>query len=278
MISGLSLEYAHARLSARMSQRPDERLWQQARSARSVPALLEAVRSSPAAPMVSGIPASGDADAIELAFRQQLRTRVDEVASWCPDDWRGTVGYTRHLPDLPALLQLLADEPPPRWIANDPELAPYAAANLAQREAALAAGPLAPLAAAARTTEEAGRGHDESMARALRRLRAGPALHRTLAAWESEWRAGWPRVSEEVAENLNRLVQAVRTHLLRFGAVALDDAASNRQALAARLASFVHRAATQPVALFAYLALFALDIERLRGEFVVRARLRGASS
>lgn len=275
MISGLTLEYAHARLAARLSQRPDERLWQQARSARSVPALFEAVRSSAAAPLVSGIPASGDADAIELAFRQQLRTRIDEVTSWCPVDWRGAVAYTRHLPDLPALVRLLADEPPPRWIADDPELASYAAAALAEREAALAVGPLTPLAAAVRTTDEAGHSRDEPMARALRRLRAGPALHRALAAWESEWRARWPRASEEAAESLNRLVQAVRVHLLRFGTVAVDDAAASRQALAARIASILHRAATQPVALFAYLALFALDIERLRGEFVVRARLRG---
>lgn len=277
MIGGLSLEYAHARLCARMSQRPDERLWQQLRSARSVPALLEAVRSTQAAAMVSGIPASGDADAIELAFRQQLRTRIDEVASWCPDDWRGIVSCTRQLPDLPALVQLLRDEPPPRWIVDDPELAPYAAATLTAREAALAAGPLARLAAAVRTAEEDGRGHEESVIHALRRLRGGPALHRALATWESDWRARWPRVSEEVTETLGRLVRAMRTHVLRFGAVALDDAAATRQALAARLASFVHRAPSQPVALFAYLALFALDIERLRGEFVLRARLGGAA-
>jgi hypothetical protein len=260
-----------------MSQRPDERLWQKARSARSVAALLDAVRSSAATAMVSGIPAAGDADAIELAFRQQLRTRIDEVASWCPDEWCGVVRYTRHLPDLPALVGLLADEPPPRWVADDPALAPYAAATLAGREAALAGGPLAPLAAAVRAAGDTDRGHDEPMGRALRRLRAGPALHRALAAWESEWRAGWPRASEDVTEDLNRLVQAIRTHQIRFGAVALDDAAATRQALAARLASFVHRAAVQPVALLAYLTLFALDIERLRGEFVVRARLGGAA-
>jgi hypothetical protein len=38
----------------------------------------------------------------------------------------------------------------------------------------------------------------------------------------------------------------------------------------------VHRAALQPSALFAYLALFALDLERLQGEFVLRARATGS--
>ena len=276
MIAGLTLEYACARAAARMAQRPDERLWQQARSARSVPALLDAVRSSAAAPLVSGIPATGDADAIELAFRQQLRTRIDEVAAWSPECWRDSIRYARHLADLPALLGLLSDEPPPRWIVNDPELGRYAAANRAQREAALQAGPLAAIANAVGEAEGTERGA-EPMARALRRLRAGHAVHRALAAWETEWRARWPRAPDEVVEGLNRLVQAVRAHLLRFGAVPVDDAASARQSLATRLTAFVHRAATQPVALFAYLALFALDVERLRGEFVVRARRIGAA-
>ncbi len=85
MIGGLSLEYAQARIAARLAQRPDERLWQHVRSARSVPALLDTVRGSIAAATVSGIPVTGDGDAIELAFRQQWRTRVDEVAAWSPE-------------------------------------------------------------------------------------------------------------------------------------------------------------------------------------------------
>jgi hypothetical protein len=39
-----------------------------------------------------------------------------------------------------------------------------------------------------------------------------------------------------------------------------------------RLAAHVRRAALQPSALFAYLALFALDLERLQGDLVLRAR------
>jgi hypothetical protein len=174
MINGLSLEYTQARIGARLAQRPDERLWQQVRSARSVAALLETVRASVAAPTVSGIPVTGDGDAIELNFRQQWRTRVDEVAGWSPERWRDAVAYMRFLGDLPALVHLLSDEGAPRWVSADPELARYAFTTPADRRTALATGPLAPVAAAVRASEiDAPTRRDEPLVRTLKRLRAG---------------------------------------------------------------------------------------------------------
>jgi hypothetical protein len=277
MIEGLTLEYAYARVCARLAQRPDERLWSQLRSARSVPALLETIRASAAASTVTGIAPGGDADILELAFRQQLRTRVDEVAAWAPTIWQDALRYTRHLMDLPALVQLLSEESPPRWVAADPELAPYAQPGLADRRTAIAAGPLAPVAAIVVEAAQArDRGHDEPLTRALKRMRSGPLLHRALAAWESEWNARWPRASIELLAGVSEVGRAVRSHLLRFGAVVLDDAGAARQGLAARLATLVRRFPAQPASLFAYLGVVALDLERLRGEFVVRARPMGA--
>jgi hypothetical protein len=273
MISGLSLEYAQARVAARLAQRPDERLWQQVHSARTVAALLETVRASIAAPIVSGIPVTGEGDAIEHAFRQQWRTRVDEVAAWSPERWQSAVGFMRFLSDLPALVHLLSDERPPRWLASDPELARYALATAAERRNALASGPLAPIAAAVRAVEVDATGHrDEPLVRTLKRLRAGHGLHAALAAWEREWRMRWPEESSDVIVGLDHIARMLRTHVLRFGTLSLPDASSARQSLAVRLAAQVRRAALQPSALFAYLALFALDLERLQGEFVLRAR------
>jgi hypothetical protein len=277
MISGLTFDYAHARVAARLAQRPDERLWTQLRSSRSVPALLEAVRASSAASTVSGVPVGGDADAIELSFRQQLRTRIVEVAGWSPSPWRPSVLYARHLVDLPAVLQLLTDEPPPRWTAADPVLSPYAHATPAQRRAALAEGPLGPLVAEVERGKEARR-PIEPIARALRRLRAGGTLHRLLAAWEAEWRRLWPPLDDEEWAALDGLAELVRAHLLRFPSVPVDEATGARQALGARLATAVRRSACQPAALFAYLALFAVDLERLRGEFLLRARPVGGNA
>jgi hypothetical protein len=272
MISGLSLGYAYARVAARMAQRPDERLWLQLRSARTVPALLEAVRASAAASTVSGIPLTGDAESIEHAFRQQLRTRIDEVASWSPEAWQAAVHYTRHLVDLPAIAHLLTDEPQPRWMAVDPALSKYVHAGRTDRRAALLAGPLASITRAIEE-ETPARAATEPLARALRRVRAGPPIHRAIAAWEREWRALWPRVAGDLASALDDVANATRRHVLTFATLLPDDTASARQSLAARLIALLHRSAAQPAALFAYLALFALDIERLRGEFVVRARL-----
>jgi hypothetical protein len=277
MIDGLTLEYAYARVCARLAQRPDERLWSQLRSARSVPALLETIRGSAAASTVSGIAPGGDADILELAFRQQLRTRVAEVAAWAPTVWQEALSYTRHLADLPALVQLLSDEPPPRWIGSDPELAPYAQPTLGDRRTAIAGGPLAPVAAVVGEAARAGEpGRDEPLSRTLKRMRSGPQLHRALAAWESEWRALWPSTSSELLAGVSQVGNSVRSHLLRFGAVALDDAGTARQSLAARLATLVRRFPAEPASLFAYLGVVALDLERLRGEFVLRARPVGA--
>jgi len=126
------------------------------------------------------------------------------------------------------------------------------------------------VAAAERSTEA--RRPVEPIARALRRLRAGGTLHRLLAAWEAEWRGLWPSLDDEERSVLDGVVEQVRSHLLRFSALPVDDAVGARQALGGRLATAVRRSASQPAALFAYLALFAIDLERLRGEFMLRAR------
>ena len=269
MISGLPLDYSYARVAGRLAQRPDERLWLQLRSARSVPSVLEAVRASAAASTVSGIAVTGDADAIELAFRQQFRTRVEEVAAWSPDPWRPAILYTRHLIDLPALLHLLRDEAPPRWITVDPVLAGYAHASRATRRNALATGPLRAIVLALDDAAE------ESTARTS--APRAPALHRALSNWEAQWRALWTSADDDAIAQLDDLTHLLRRHLIHFGLLAVDDTFAARQGLATRLLALLHRATAQPAALFAYLALFAIDLERLRSEFLVRARLGTAA-
>ncbi len=257
MIAGLPLDYAHARLSAHLARRPDERLWSRARSARTTSALLEALRASPAAGKVSGIDARAGADEIERAFRQQLRLRIMEVARWAPQAWRGAVLWTRHLVDLPALVHLFSEEAPAPWMRGDPALADLARATPGERRAELVQGELAPLAGALRGTP----GTVGS---------APQALHAVLAAWRREWRRRWPRCDADARGELVTLERAVAEHLARFAGVPLDQTAETRGALTARALRFVHRFPAQPVALFAYLIVAALDVERLRGEFSLR--------
>lgn len=268
MISGLTFEYAHARVSARLAQRPDEHLWQRVRSARSVLALLEAVRASQAAAMVSGIPAR-DADLLEGAFRQQMRLRIAEVADWSPVGWQPALRCTALLVDLPALVQLLSDETPPHWIAADPVLARYALPRLAHRRAAIAEGPLARIAAAIDLIPTAAT--DAAPPPARRAV----TVHAALVAWETEWRALWPQPDA----GLDQLADFVRAHCLRFATLSTEETWAARESLGARLMMLLHRHPAEPAALFAGIALHALDLERLRGEFVLRARgLNGATA
>ncbi len=271
MIAGFPIEYAYARASARLAQRPDERLWTQLRSARTVGAALDAVRGSAGAAYVSGVTWPAPLADLELAFRQHWRTRVDEVARWAPDAWRPALRWTAHLVDLSALVHLVGDEPPAPWMGADPALAAYAHEQRGERLARLAAGPLAPLALAVETAEPPPR---RLNAAAWQRAR----LHAALRAWEREWRARWPACDAEARAGLERLVARVAEHVARFGTLAVDDAPAARQTLAADVAALLHRSAAQPAALFAYLTLVALDLERLRGEILVRAAFRAAAA
>jgi hypothetical protein len=267
MIEGLTFEYAHARIGAGLSHRPGDRLWLQLRAARSVAALLDLVRASPTAPWVSGIPVSGDGDVIEDALRQQLRARIGEVASWAPEPWRSAVLYTRELIALPALMHLRTAEPPPRWIALDPDLARYALADRMQRRVAIAAGPLAALANALDQADDASTWHVQAIT-----ARGRDPLHLALRTWLNAWQENWPAISLDAAAGLRRVVRAVELHVGRFGSLQPEDTAPARQTLAATLVTLIHRFAAQPAELFAYLAVFALDLERLRAEFMRCAR------
>lgn len=257
-----SLEYGYARLAARLATRPDERLWRQLRSARSLQAAVDAVRGSVAAPYVAGVAMRGTIDGIELAFRQHLRGRIREVATWAPQAWRAALRWTEALVDLPVIAHLLGDDRPPNWLRDDPHLAPYAIADRISRRARLTQGPLAPLVIAL--------AHHEAPRRAGAGRRSERS-HPLLQAWQTQWQQHWPRCSEDERSALLLLARTAQSHLIAFAALPVEATAASRERLAERVRRQLHDAAGQPAALFAYLLLVALDLERLRGEFVLRA-------
>jgi hypothetical protein len=267
MIDGLPLEYSLARAASRLGQRPDERLWVQLRAIQDMAALLERLRASPAAALVSGIAPASDSDAVELAFRQRLRLHIDEFASWVPRAWRDGVRATRSLVDLPALLHLLGEDAPPRWLRHDPELAGYALPTQLERRAALLDGPHARLV----TLFE-----QPAVATAALPAARGSGIHPLLAAWESDWRCQWPAATSAERAALDELVLLLRQHVVRFASMPATEAAAARQALGERLRLFVRRHSGVAV-LFATLALLALDLEALRGEFMRRLKRPGAA-
>ena len=65
---------------------------------------------------------------------------------------------------------------------------------------------------------------------------------------------------------LAELVRLVSDHLARFRIAAPHEAGSLRRAFEARLLALFRRHPVEAAAAFAWLALAALDLERLRGE------------
>jgi hypothetical protein len=256
--------YGYARLSARLATRPDERTWRLLRSARSLRAAIDVLRASSAASYVAGATTGGEVDDVESGLRQHLRMRIRELVSWAPRPWRPAVEFTEVLLDLPAVQHLLSDRPLPRWLREDPRLSAYAAAEIASRRGRLATGPLAPFAAAA-----------DAMLRKPRlprgRQRVKRTLHPLLELWCDRWQRLWPRCDGGERDALQRLLHTVRSHLEAFAALPPEAAAGARERLAERIRRQLHDAAARPAALFAYLLLVALDVERLRGELVLQA-------
>lgn len=260
MIGELPLEYAQARLQARYGQRGDEALWNQLRSARSLAAALETLRASPLRRWIGAIPVDADADEIELRLRIELRASIAEVGEWISGDWQRAVQWTGHLVDLPAVARLASGEPPAAWMRRDPVLQQYAEADPDARRVALRNGALAPVVLAIEAQLGGG---------LARQAAAVDALAREV--WLDEWRERWPDRDSEDAAALDDLATVVLRHLPRFLEGGAEDAWAIRRALETQIAARFRRHAFTPVAGFAYAALVALDLEKLRAQLVTRA-------
>ena len=89
-----------------------------------------------------------------------------------------------------------------------------------------------------------------------------PTLLPSLAA--PGWRSRWPAGHDD--PGLEELARLVAGHLARFRIALPHEANALRRDFEQRLLAFVRRHPVQPSAAFAWLALAALDLERLRGE------------
>ncbi len=269
MIDGLTLDYAAARAAARLAWRPDDRLWQRLHAARGLRALLDTARAAPVGIYVSGIAATASAGEIDAAFRAQWRARVTELSGWAPADWRPALRWCATLIDLPAVAALWNGERA-RWMQTDPLLARYAgppgspAPTRAALHVALIEGPLAPLGRALFLL-------DAEPAREHRHPGAEQSLPATLRAWRQHWRALWPATDADQHAALDALEHDVLAHRARFAQLPATDTQAARDAFAARMLARLRADPSQPPALFAWLLVLALDLERLRAEALLRA-------
>jgi len=242
-----SLEYAQARLQARNSQRPDESVWRRIEVIREFAPMLEAARSSALRPWLVGLTAGSGAHEIESTLRSHWRALVEEVAGWLPGAWQPAVRWCGPVPDLPVLQHLAGGGAPLAWMRSDAAYQDLCDEEPATRAAAVRSGPLAAFAGHW--------GHPDGLA----------------AAWRTEFRRRIPRGADAGGSELAELARTVSSHLATFGAAQAGDGSPLRRALAARLLLLFRRAILDPAAPFVFLALSALDLERLRGELLRRA-------
>ncbi len=247
MTGPLGFEYAQARLQARYGQRPTASVWAQLEALKGFTAYIEAARGTVLAPWLENLSGSSDVHDVEHSVRGSLYTTIQEVAGWVPEEWMPAVTWLRWLVYLPALHHLLHGGPILPWMREGHRLRPYLQDSMEARRWSLVA--------------------DGAGAFVDARDEDTPFLQ----AWLTEWRARWPEERVEHVQTLDRLAELIEIHARRFPDVSIDRAWRARGVLAEQLERVFRRHPLQPVAVFAYLALVALELERLRGELVRRA-------
>lgn len=230
-----SLEFAQARLQARYGARPGAADWGRIEGLRGLAAFVAAARPGPLGRWVEGLTANADCHRIDALMRAHWRALVDEVADWMPPQWGPAVRWCALLPGLP-LLQHVA------------------------RGGALPAS---------MTADRDFEGLFDGDGAAVTLTAEGP--DGIAAAWLQQWRRLLPHAGGDDARSLDELARLARAHWRDFAHSPGDEGSAMRRAFGARAALLFRRAALQPAAAFVFLALSALDLERLRGELTRRA-------
>jgi len=243
--------YVQARLQARHGARLDESGWRIVEGAKSLDQFLERTRTTALRRFIERMDAGMSSHAIERDLRAQWRRYGAEVAAWVPPAWKPAVTAVARIPDLPMLAALDAGDAPD-WTQHDPALARRTESGTGS--AAFAAFPgAAPAAQNGSSGTSTGR-------------------------WLAHWRASWPLPRTSDWQRLDDLVDLVSAHAARLGNAGAQDTSSRyRGDLMRALTRLFRRHGFTPAAVFAHLALVALDLERLRGG-LVRRRLFAAES
>lgn len=240
MIDAGSIEYAHARLCARFGERPDELAWRRIETVRDIVPMLETTRASALAAWIAGIAPEDGTHAIERALRAHWHERVAAIAAWMPATWRASIEWCAMLIDLPVVQHLARGGASPGWLSDDPLRAALYDEHR-RRPPGWAA-----LLAAARANSD-----------------------RVAELWRAEWDRRLPDPRDRTSL-LEDTIHAIADHWNAFRDPRATDGRVLRQALHARLSRLFRRATLDPAAAFIFLALSALDFERLRGEILRR--------
>lgn len=247
-MSQAAFAYAQARLQSRHGERPLAIDWRRLEGVGNVVHFLQVARRTRLRRWVEELHGDQDSHAVELALRRQFCEYIDEVARWLPRPWRGTLGWLKRLPDLPAIQYLAGGEPPQPWMLKDPRLSAF---TLSDREARLLA-------------------LKDSDCRAL--VAACERGESIAGAWFRHWRKTWPG-DACAREGLERLVSILRRYFIPANDADAPDPRKDHEALLAQLTMVFRRYSFGPVACYAHLGLTALDLIRLRAQLLERILL-----
>jgi hypothetical protein len=253
MSSSVSFAYAQVRLQARFGERPDEAVWQRLHSVGELGSYLQTARQTTLRKWVLGISPTHDSHVIELALRQKFRAHIDEVANWPPHPWQAALQWIKCLPDLPALQHLLNGDTAAAWMQRDPLLADIADTDAVMRLQTL---------------------HTLDFAVLAESVRRGDTLFQ---GWLQRWRELRPKPGNTDAhfdQGLKHLEALLHAQLMPPPQGMTTSML--RESLAHRLRTAFRRYRFQPATSCAYLALTALDLERLRGDLLQRALFSNA--
>lgn len=239
----LGFAYAQARVQARFAGLAAEDEWQRLAATRTLASFLEEARAGPLRDWVKGFSSQSDVHDLEAGLRSLYRETLDEVSGWVPKPWHPALSWTGWLIRLPLLAHAGAGGALPAWVARDPELR-----LLLDDGGVLDPGRL----------ECAG-------ARCLIGAEEG-----LVDAWVMEWRRRWPGCGFGISRELDSLAVLLKEHAETFGRSPAGAAWSLRKGLRDRLRVLFRLRTLQPAVPFAFLALTALDLERLRASLVSR--------
>jgi hypothetical protein len=248
VIGAGSVEFALARLHARLARRPSPDAWRGIEHSRDTGPVLDLVRGTTLAALAGPLAAAPDLHSLDRAAREAWHSLLDDAANWMPPAWAPAISWCGAIDRIPPLQHLAAAREPPAWMAQEADLAPIAQAAPEARRGALRAGPLAPFA------------------------RAWPDASRLAAAWLDEWRRRVPRRALDDTP-LAEFAGLVTGHFIRLGSDSSPATARRYEGFEAALAKCLRRHPIEPAAVFAWLALGGLDIRRLRGELARRIAL-----
>jgi hypothetical protein len=225
-------------------------VWLKLHNIHDLGSYLQTAQQMPLRHWVLGLGSNHNGHEIELTLRQKYRSHVDEVANWMPREWKKPLRWIKRLVDLPVLQYLVDGGEPLAWISSDPDITDFIADD------------------------------PQLCMQAIRRAGNGIMVDSwqqsgsILTGWLAQWNTLRPESSLQNLgiERLERLLLERKVHDQMQLQSKHQEAMSptEYEIINERLRLVYRRYAFLPAAVFAYLAMVALDIHRLRNDLMQR--------